>query len=187
MRFPLLLLLVLGSIVTRVPGVESHGRTIPDQATIGDTVVPLRGAELLKWKLLIKLYVAALYLPSGVATTPQAAVDASPKRLLMYYSRDIPREKMVEATDETIGNGLTPEARAALQTSLTTWNALYPAPREDDIVCFDHLPGGTLIMTHNGKELGRITDEAFARALFAIWIGTQPVKESLRDRLIGAP
>ena len=172
-------------VTSQLAAVETSGRTIPDSATIGSTDVPLRGADLLKYKWVISLYVAGLYLPKATEATPAAAVAATPKRLLMHYARDIPREKMVEATDETIGNGLTPEQVTAVAANLKTWNALYPAPRENDVLTFDHLPGGTLIMTLNGKELGRLTDDVFAQALFAIWIGKQPVKESLRDTLIG--
>ncbi len=165
--------------------VEVSGHTIPDSAMVGTTSVPLSGAALLKYKWVISLYVAGLYVPVGTAATPAAAVAATPKRLLMNYARDIPREKMVEATDSTIGNGLTEAQRAALQPSLTAWNALYPAPLENDVLTFDHLPGGLLIMSRNGTEIGRLTDEAFAQALFAMWIGSDPVKESLRDTLIG--
>ena len=184
----LLLLCVLTLTLTSTStasAVEVSGHTIPDTATLAETTLPLRGAQLLKYKWIISLYVAGLYLPPATLTTPAAAVAASPKRLAMHYARDIPREKMIEATDETIGNGLTPAQVSALAGSLKTWNALYPAPHENDVLTFDHLPGGTLIMSLNGKEVGRLTDEAFAQALFAIWIGNTPVKESLRDTLIG--
>jgi hypothetical protein len=172
-------------LISVASAVEVAGRVIPDRATVGEAAVPLRGAELLKYKWVISLYVAGLYLPPDALTTPVAAVAATPKRLALHYARDIPREKMVEATDETIGRGLTSAQDSALAGSLKTWNALYPATRENDVLTFDHLPGGTLIMALNGKELGRVVDEAFAQALFAIWIGATPVKESLRDTLIG--
>jgi hypothetical protein len=176
----ILLVLLLGVL----PAVESHGRQIPDAAQVGNVSVPLRGADMLVWKWLVDLYVAALYLPPGVSGV-EAAVAATPKRLRMEYARDFTKTNMVEATDETIGRNVTPEQRMALQASLTTWNALYPAPKKGDVVTFDHLPGGDLIMSLNGTELGRIQDDAFARALFAIWIGANPVKTSLRDTLIG--
>lgn len=178
-------LIALFLLAAPLAAVEVSGKTIPDTATVGTTTVPLCGAALLKYKWVISLYVAGLYVPAGTAATPAAAVAVTPKRLLMAYARDIPREKMVEATDSTIGNGLSEAQRAALQPSLTAWNALYPAPLENDVLTFDHLPGGVLIMSRNGTEVGRLTDEAFAEALFAIWIGDQPVKESLRDTLIG--
>ena len=180
-----LFLLCVAIPLTALPGVEVSSKAIPDSATVGSATVPLSGAALLKYKWVISLYVAGLYVPAGTAHTAAAAVAVSPKRLLMDYARDIPREKMVEATDGTIGNGLSEAQRTALQPSLTAWNALYPAPRENDVLTFDHLPGGVLIMSLNGTEVGRLTDEAFAQALFAIWIGEQPVKESLRDTLIG--
>lgn len=176
---------VLAAASSVLPALEVSGKIIPDSATVGATTVPLTGAALLKYKWVISLYVAGLYVPAGTAATSTAAVAVSPKRLVMDYSRDIPREKMVEATDSTIGNGLTEAQRLALQPSLTAWNAMYPAPKENDVLTFDHLPGGLLIMSKNGTEIGRLTDEAFAQALFAIWIGEEPVKESLRDTLIG--
>jgi Chalcone isomerase-like len=176
----ILLILLLGAL----PAVESHGRQIPDTAQVGNANLALRGADMLVWKWLVDLYVAALYLPPGVSGV-DAAVAATPKRLRMEYARDFTKANMVEATDETLGRNVTPAERLALQASLTAWNALYPAPKKGDVVTFDHLPGGDLIMSLNGTELGRIHDEAFARALFAIWIGANPVKNSLRDTLIG--
>ena len=136
---------------------------------------------MLTWKWVVNLYVCSLYLPAGTTD----AVGTSPKRLRMDYARTFTRDDMVKATNETIGRGLTAAQKAALQPSLTAWNALYPAPAKGDVVTFDHLPGGTLVMALNGTEVGRVQDEAFARALFAIWIGADPVKESLRDTLIG--
>lgn len=177
--------LVMAATSAVLPALEVSGKVIPDSAAVGSATVPLSGAALLKYKWVISLYVAGLYVPAGTPATAAAAVAVSPKRLLMNYARDIPREKMVEATDSTIGNGLSDAQRLALQPSLTAWNALYPAPQENDVVTFDHLPGGLLIMSNNGAEIGRLTDEAFAQALFAIWIGEDPVKESLRDTLIG--
>ena len=182
---PTRFLLVLCLFASASSAVEVAGRVIADSAVINDTTLPLRGAQLLKYKWVISLYVAGLYLPPATLATPAAALAATPKRFVMHYARDIPREKMVEATDDTIGNGLTPVQVSALAASLKIWNALYPAPHENDELTFDHLPGGMLIMSLNGKEVGRLTDEAFAQALFAIWIGNTPVKESLRDALIG--
>ena len=169
-------MVVCGTLTAR----EVEGRQIPDQAVLAGQTVPLRGADMLTWKWIVDLYVVALYVP-GQATDCEAT---SPKRLRCEYARSFTREQMVEATNKTIGRGLTPEQVAALQPALTAWNALYPAPAKGDVVDFDHLPGGILVMQLNGTERGRVTDEAFARALFAIWIGNEPVKESVRDELI---
>jgi hypothetical protein len=178
MRILLLLLAVIGISTAR----EVEGRQVPDQADLAGQQVPLRGADMLTWKWIVDLYVVALYVPS----TTTDCVAASPKRLRCEYARSFTREQMVEATNKTIGRGLTAEQVAALQPALIAWNALYPAPAKGDVVDFDHLPGGVLVMRHNGTELGRVSDEAFAQALFAIWIGKEPVKESVRDELVRA-
>ena len=171
-----MLLMMCGAVTAR----EVEGRQVPDQATLAGQAVPLRGADMLTWKWVVDLYVVALYVPAATSD----CVAASPKRLRCEYARNFTREQMVEATNKTIGRGQTPEQVAALQPALAAWNALYPAPAKGDVVDFDHLPGGILVMRLNGSELGRVTDEAFARALFAIWIGNEPVKESVRDELI---
>ena len=176
MRILLVLLIVCGTLTAR----EVEGRQVPDQANLAEQIVPLRGADMLTWKWVVDLYVVALYVPAAASD----CVAASPKRLRCEYARNFTREQMVEATNKTIGRGLTPEQVAALQPALTVWNALYPAPAKGDVVEFDHLPGGILVMRLNDTELGRVTNETFARALFAIWIGKEPVKESVRDELI---
>lgn len=177
----MLRILVAAVLAASVSAVEIDDVAVPDQSEIAGAAVPLRGAAMMTYKWVFDLYVAGLY----VATDAADPVAASPKRLRMQYVRDIPREKMVEATDETIGRGLTPVQVAAIHATQQTWNALYPAPKKGEHLTFDHLTDGTLIMALNGKELGRVQDEAFARALFAIWIGAEPVKESVRDALIG--
>ena len=173
-------ILVTALLATSLSAVEVAGVTVPQQAELTGAPVPLRGAAMMTYKWVFDLYVAGLY----VAKDAVDPVAASPKRLRMDYVRDIPREKMVEATDETIGRGLTPAQVAAIHATQQTWNALYPAPKKGEHLTFDHLADGTLIMALNDKELGRVKDEAFARALFAIWIGADPVKESVRDALV---
>ncbi len=168
-------------LASTLPAVEVSGRMVPDRAMVAESEVPLRGARMLRWKWLVDLYVTALYLPPAATD----AVAASPKRLRMEYARAFTREDMVRATEETIGNGRPAEEKTAYAATLVTWNALYPAPAKGDVLTFDHLPDGTLVMALDGRELGRVRDEAFARALFAIWIGDHPVQESLRDVLIG--
>lgn len=173
-------ILVAALLAASVPAVEIDDFAIPDQADIAGAEVPLRGASMMTYKWVFDLYVAGLYVAKDAADP----VAASPKRLRMDYVRDIPREKMVEATDETIGRGLSAAQATAIHATQQTWNALYPAPKKGEHLTFDHLADGTLIMSLNDKELGRVQDEAFARALFAIWIGAEPVKESVRDALV---
>ena len=58
-----LLLLALLSF----PGVHAQevaGVRLPTVAEVGGQPLPLRGADLLRWKWVVKIYVAALYMPA---------------------------------------------------------------------------------------------------------------------------
>jgi len=179
-------LLLIGLLVSATP-FAAAGEPPPTAAlrAIGaasETTLPLRGSGLLRWKWLVRLYHASLYLPSSATD----AVAASPKRLRMDYLHGFSRADMVHATEQTIGRNIDAATLLVLQPSLAKWNALYPAIKVGDSLEFDHLAGGTLRMRHNGKELGSLVDEVFAQALFAIWIGGNPVDRDLREKLISA-
>ena len=147
-----------------------------------ETTLPRRGSGLLRWKWLVRLYEASLYL----APSATDAVSATPKRLRMDYLHGFSQAEMVQATEQTLGRNIDAATLLALQPSLAKWNALYPAIKAGDCLEFDHLAEGSLIMRHNGKVLGSLVDEVFAQALFAIWIGANPVDRDLREKLISA-
>ena len=144
------------------------------------TTLPRRGSGLLRWKWVVRLYHASLYLDSTAGDT----VSASPKRLRMDYLHGFTRADMVSATEQTIGRNVDAATLLALQPTLAKWNALYPVITSGDCLEFDHLAGGTLVMRHNGTVLGTLDDEVFAQALFAIWIGANPVDQNLSEKLV---
>lgn len=45
-------------------------------------------------------------------------------------------------------------------------------------------PGGVLKTTLAGQERPPIEDKSFAAAVFAIWLGDQPIRESIRKDLV---
>lgn len=45
---------------------EVAGVRLPTTARVGNQDLSLRGADLLRWKWVVKIYVAALYLPPQV-------------------------------------------------------------------------------------------------------------------------
>ena len=148
-----------------------------------ETTLPQRGSDILRWKWLVRLYHVSLYL----APTAEDVISSAPKRLRMDYLRTFSRDDMVRATELTIGRNLDATTLKALQPWLEIWNASYPTIAVGDCLEFDHLPGGILLMRHNGMLCGSLTHEGFARALFAIWLGPNPVDVSVRDQLIRSP
>jgi hypothetical protein len=55
-------------------------------------------------------------------------------------------------------------------------------------VALDFDPQGGTRVSLNGKELGKpIAGADFYRALLRVWLGDQPVQDSLKRALLGAP
>lgn len=160
---------------------EIDGVVVPATATVDGQVLALRGADLLRWKWIVKIYVAACWLPAG-AVDP---VVAAPKRLAFTYRREFSAADLIKATNSTIVAGLTEAEHVALAPSLARWNAGYPAVVAGDHLVIDHLTDGTAVLSVNGVELVRVTDPAFARALCAIWLGPKTFDTDLRAALIG--
>ncbi len=176
-----LLLLALLSF----PGVHAQevaGVRLPTVAEVGGQPLPLRGADLLRWKWVVKIYVAALYLP----TTAEALADG-PKRIAFHYRRGFTAEQLAEATSKTIVRGLDPTVASALSTELTAFNGLYRAVKEGDVMTIDYQPGTGTTLGLNGTQLGTVPGASFARALFAIWLGDHAVDDDLKAALLGSP
>jgi len=48
------------------------------------------------------------------------------------------------------------------------------------------LPGKGTVVTAKGTEKGTIEGKDFADALFAVWLGPNPVQEDLKKALLGS-
>ena len=154
---------------------------VPTTEVVEGQALPLRGADLLRWNWVVKIYVAACWLPLGT-TDP---VTATPKRFAFTYRRAFRAEDLAKATAATIVAGHDEVVRTALATPLAAWNAAYRDVTAGDRLTVDHLSDGTAIMALNGTELVRLTDPTFAKALAAIWVGPHTFDEDLRTALTG--
>jgi hypothetical protein len=179
------LTILMGLLILALPvtAMEVAGVHVPPSVAVGTQALDLRGAALLRWKLLVRIYVAAFYLPASV--TAAQALDEQPKRIAFHYQRGFSAEDLVAATNATITRGLDEATRTALQPHLDAFNALYPAVQEGDVMAIDYEPGVGTTLYLNGTRRGTVPGSAFARALFAIWLGDQAVDDGLKRALLG--
>jgi Chalcone isomerase-like len=164
---------------------EISGVQVPTSAQVGGRDLTLRGADLLRWKWLVKIYVAALYLPADL-DRGQALADI-PRRISFHYRRGFSADQLVEATNTTIVRGLDAAAATAIEAELKAFNALYRSVVEGDVMAIDYQPGVGTSMRLNDELIGTVPGAAFARALFAIWVGDQAVDDGLKQALLGIP
>ena len=102
---------------------ELEGVHFADQYRSGNVTMRLSCVGLLRYKLFIKAYVAALYLGEGAASGDVFA--DLPKRLELSYFWSIHGSDFGKAGDQILAQNVDAETFAALRPRLDRINALY--------------------------------------------------------------
>jgi hypothetical protein len=165
---------------------EIEGVDFVDNLSVGASELRLHGTGLLRYRLFIKGYVAALYLGdsfSGEATSRAVLADV-PRRLEIEYFWAIPAEKFADATVEGISRSTNPATFERLRGRIDRINELYEDVEPGDRYALTYVPGLGTELELNGRRLDLIEGADFSAALFGIWIGDEPLDESLRSQLL---
>jgi len=176
---------LLGLITLPLAAVEVSGVRFVDEVAVGERTLAVRGAGLLRVKWVIKAYCAACYVDAAAAGADPLSDVA--RRLELHYFHDIKAKDFVAATNATIGNNCTADELAGMHDAIAAYNALYVDIKDGERYALTYVPGVGTELSHNGKPLGTIPGVVFARALFAIWLGANPLDAGLRRALTGTP
>ena len=154
-----------------------------DQYRAGAVTMRLSCVGLLRYKLFIKAYVAALYVGDGAAAGDVLA-DV-PKRLELNYFWSISGVDFGKAGDQILAQNVDAQTFAALRPRLDRINALYRDVKPGDRYSLTYMPGVGTELALNGDRIGVIDGADFAAAYFRIWLGDHPIDTRLRDQLLG--
>jgi len=161
---------------------EIEGVQFADQHQLDGELLNLNGVGLLRYRVLFKGYVAALYL--GEQATAQQVLGDIPRRLELEYFWSIPAEAFAQATREGISRNVDAPTLERLEPRIERLNALYQDVAPGDRYAITYLPGIGTELSLNGESKGIIEGADFARALFSIWLGEEPIDEALRAKLL---
>ncbi|MFY9552370.1 MAG: chalcone isomerase family protein [Thermoanaerobaculia bacterium] len=175
--------LVLVLFATLAFAVEVAGVKLPETITVDGKTLKLNGAGLRK-KFIVKVYVAGLYLekPSKDAAAALASNDAKSMRL--HILRSLKGSKVSEAIVEGFER-TSKEQMPKLQARLQKLSQMIPDVAEGDEIGLTWLPDKGTVVTVRGTDRGTIEGRDFADALFAVWLGPNPVQEDLKIALLG--
>jgi hypothetical protein len=168
---------------------EIEGVRFDDRVSVGDAELRLRGTGLLRYRYLLKGYVAALYLGEsfeGEATPTSVLVDV-PRRLEIEYFWSIRAEAFAEITRDGIARNVDEQTFSSLRERIEQLNALYRDVGPGDRYSLTYLPGIGTELALNGEPRGRIAGADFSSALFALWLGASALDASLRQQLLATP
>lgn len=178
----LLIAVISFSLPENVHALTVENVSFADSTTIGGKTVPLRNAALLRYLKVIKAYVAALYLPTGV--TAEEVLSDVPKRLELSYLVSIKGPDFDKGAAPVLERNQTPAERARIQGRIDRINAAYKDVKPGDRYSLTYLPGRGTELALNGTPLIVIEGADFAAAYFGIWLGRAPIDERLKRDLL---
>jgi hypothetical protein len=163
------------------------GVKLDDTAQVGNQTLKLNGAGI-RYKVIFKVYVAAMYLPEVKSTTAEVLALPGAKRLSLVILRDLSSDDLGNRFMEGLKKNLEYAERAKLVNSMVIFGqmfALIPGMKKGDVLNLDLVPGVGVVSQMNGKQLGEtITDQSFYNAVLKIWLGNHPVDEELKRKML---
>jgi hypothetical protein len=159
----------------------------PATELTGHTLV-LNGAGVRKI-LVVKVYVAALYLPQKSSDGEAIIRAGQASRLEMHLLRDLTSTQLADSITKALLQTLTDAERAPLDAQIQELDAALkalPPLKKGEVFSIDYVPGtGTTLML-DGESKGVRPGADFNAALLRIWLGSRARDPKLRDALLGS-
>jgi hypothetical protein len=176
------LVAALASLPIPAQALTIENATFTHSITIGEKPVTLHGAALLRWLKLVKVYVAALYLPEQ--TKPSDALSDIPKRLEISYLVAIKGADFGPAAEPILARSVSGAELKRLRHRIDRLNAAYRDIKPGDRYALTYQPGKGTELSLNGEPLVTIEGADFAAAYFSIWLGHKPLDDNLKKALL---
>ena len=155
----------------------------PDELTEDGARFELIGTTTFRWMSVIKVYDARLHL--GAGEPPTKVFADIPVRLQLTYHRGFTAAEIIKGGDTLLARNVKAETLVSLRERLELINRAYRDVREGDRYTLTYAPGKGTTLRLNGSPLVTIPGHDFAAAYFRIWLGDDPISESMRDALLG--
>jgi hypothetical protein len=175
-------LLVLLCAAAVSSGVEVAGVNVPPTITVEGKTLHLNGAGL-RTKMMFKVYVAGLYLENTSKDAGAIASSDQVKSMRLAILRSLKGKQVSEAIEEGFEKNSKAQL-AALKPRLDKLGGMIPNVEKGDDIVLTYVPGKGTVVSVKGAEKGVIEGKDFADALFAVWLGANPVQDDLKKELL---
>ncbi len=182
MRVAVFGMIVLASSAFSVVAAEIEDVHFSDGYRVDDINLKLSNVGLMRYKVVFRAMVAGLYIAEG--TPPDRVLTDVPKRLEIEYFWALKAKDIVTASEQLLANNVDAQARRKLKAQLDQMHSLYEDIQPGDRYALTYIPGRGTYLTLNGELKGSVAGADFAAAYFSIWLGEQPMDESLKRQLL---
>ncbi len=187
----LLLSFALYAVGPAAHAAEVEGVRLDDRIYIAQGVpeLVLNGAGVRRKLIVVKVYVAALYLTRKMTASDAVLSDPGAKRIALHIlQEEITAEQFISALNDGLAANNQPPELAPLETRIRDLAAMMRQVdhiNQGGAVLLDYLPGIGTRVTVNGVTRITIPGADFNRALLRIWLGGTPVDGRLKRALLG--
>lgn len=178
----LTLVFVLGSLALMSSARAAPGQGFPAEKTVTDDGETRRLAFTGKTErvfLFFSIYAIAHYaeVDGWPPLSPNAVVaDERGKALHIRFNRKLGVERIRKEFADSLRRNGQPEWLAEAEPTIAAFmTAIDRDARDGDQLVFFWLPGGQLFAEFNGERSFAATDTAFAKLIWSIWFGDDPV------------
>jgi len=185
-RKPILLLAIAAFCLTpllTLHAADLAGVTMPDSLQVGNTTLVLNGLGL-RTKIIVKVYVAGLYLPRKSADAEGIVKADAPRRLVMQFVRNVSKKQVAEAFTDSFHDNA-PDAKKTVGVDIEHFMAALEPLKQGDQMIFTYIPDVGTTFAINGKDKLTIPGLGFSQALFSVWLGPYPPTAGLKKGLLG--
>ena len=185
MKNTLLLISLFFSVLTTNAQKKIGGVEIPTKVNFNETNLELNGAGV-RSKYMMNMYVVGLYLTTkndnGIIVMND---DKTMAIKLHIVSSLITTKKMIDAVDEGLKKS-TKGKQSELKTEIDKFKAVFsPEIKENDVYDFVYIPEKGTVIYKNNKPVTTIKGLEFKKALFGIWLCSEPADSGLKASMLG--
>jgi hypothetical protein len=184
----LMLALALAALPTAWADVTLAGVKYPDAVDLGGQKLQLNGAGI-RYKTIIKVYTAGLYLGKKAASPEEAYAAPGAKRISIVMLREIDSAELGKLFTRSVEDNLDKAAFSKVIPGLVRMSQLFTDIKKlnaGDGFNIDWVPGTGTIITVKGVPQGApFKEPEFYIALMRIWLGPNPADWKLKDAMLG--
>lgn len=158
------------------------GVRVPSSVSIGKDQLALNGAALQE-RFVFDVTVVSFYTGKPVRSTDEAVRANAKKHLQFHLLRNLSRAQLHDVIRQGLGMGLGNRVEP-LKPHVDRFLAKLPSVKRGDVMSITFVPGEGTTLRINGKPRITIEDEAFAEAIFGVWLGPRPIDRYVQRNLL---
>jgi hypothetical protein len=172
----------------RAQTTDIAGVKFANTVQVGSSRLQMNGAGV-RYKVVFKVYAAALYLGEKAATTEAVLAAPGPRRLQIVMLRDIDANELGKLFTQGMEQNAPREEFSKSITGILRMSDIFSTRKKlaaGESFAIEWLPGVGTVISVNGKPEGApIKEPEFYSALMKIWLGKAPADAQLKAALLG--